>query len=56
MRSGWIWVCGVELEERMRHGNGVGVGVGVGVEGFGVNEMAGTSMEFLRVEMGLMAL
>lgn len=52
MRSGWIWVCGVELEERMRHGNGVGVGV----EGFGVNEMAGTSMEFLRVEMGLMAL
>lgn len=54
MRSGWIWVCGVELEERMRHGNGVGVGVGV--EGFGVNEMAGTSMEFLRVEMGLMAL
>ena len=50
MRSGWIWVCGVELEERMRHGNGVGV------EGFGVNEVAGTSMEFLRVEMGLMAL
>lgn len=54
MRSGWIWVCGVELEERMRHGNGVGVGVGV--EGFGVNEMAETSMEFLSVEMGLMAL
>lgn len=49
MRSGWIWVCGVELEERVRHGNGVGV------EGFGVNEMAETSMEFLSVEMGLMA-
>lgn len=50
MRSGWIWVCGVELEERMIHGNGVGV------EGFGVNEMAKTSMKFLSVEMGLMAL
>lgn len=35
-RTGRIWVCGAELEDRMKHGNGSGVGGGgVGLNGMG---------------------
>jgi hypothetical protein len=51
-RTGWIWVCRAELEDRMGHGNGSGVGGG----GVGLNRMGDVRSGFWRVEMKLMAL